>query len=57
MCTCVREEGGDGEGPDSESPSLRAYVREEGGDGEGPGGCGLRRAISVVILSWGHGPG
>jgi hypothetical protein len=48
MCTCVCEDGEDGEGPGSESPSLCAYVREEGGDREGPEGYGLRSARQFV---------
>ena len=27
LCTCVSEEGGDGEGPGSEAPSLRSYTK------------------------------
>ena len=34
LCTCVSEEGGDGEDVCSEIPSLCTYVTEEGGDGE-----------------------
>jgi hypothetical protein len=26
LCTCVSEEGGDGEGADSEAPSLLSYT-------------------------------
>ncbi len=26
LCTCVSEEGGDGEGTDSEAPSLLSYT-------------------------------
>jgi hypothetical protein len=36
LCTCVREEGGDGEVVCSETPSLCTCVIEEGGDGEDP---------------------
>jgi hypothetical protein len=36
LCTCVSEEGGDGEGAGSEASSLLSYTPrcEEGGDGE-----------------------
>ena len=37
LCTCVSEEGGDGEAACSETPSLCTCVSEEGGDGEGAG--------------------
>jgi hypothetical protein len=35
LCTCVSEEGGDGEAASSETPSLLCTcVNEEGGDGK-----------------------
>ena len=52
LCTCVREERGDGESVDSEALSLLSYtlryVRLTGLGRHGEK-CGFRRAISSVI--------
>jgi hypothetical protein len=57
LCTCLREEGGDGEGVGSDGPMCLFQ-----GVGEGRrGGCGLRRSTSgrddgegVVLEDLGH---
>jgi hypothetical protein len=58
LCTCVSEEGGDGEAACSETPSLCTCVSEEGGDGEAAcsdqvsqSGNGLEDTLLIFFFS------